>query len=130
MLRPVPKLPGVQGDPRMSTHVCHIVWFISIMRQLHCNPFTKPALHRHTPWLALLVHMNEQLSNFRLWLSNEQTLSNKKGCEVLLCNLATLTFGLFKAVAQELDSCKSRVDHAWGNLLNAGNVLQRLHVPA
>ena len=50
-------------------------------------------------------------------------LSNKS-CEVLLCNLAALTFGLFKAIAQELGSCKSRVDHAWGDLLPAGNVLQ------
>jgi hypothetical protein len=71
---------------------------------------------------------NCQTSGFGFQMSRH--FQTKKGCEVLLCNLATLTFGLFKAVAQELDSCKSRVDHAWGNLLNAGNVLQRLHVPA
>jgi hypothetical protein len=50
--------------------------------------------------------------------------TSDKSCEVLLCNSAALTFGLFKAIAQELGSCKSRVDHAWGNLLPAGNVLQ------
>jgi hypothetical protein len=111
---------------KLSINAC-IVWFISIMRGLPCQDDSpgQPCISR-----ALFADLLGLVKLSKTWLlqafafSSADTNLQTETVRSLLCTSAALTFGLFKAVAQELGASKSSVDHAWGDLVKAGHMPQ------